>query len=174
MLEECYVKILYSNSDIQSKISELARRISTDYAGRELEIVCLLNGASMFGVDLVRALTVPARLCHFGFSSYSGAPKSGEVKVTLDVDQPLEGKDVLLVEGVVVSGRTPAYLMNLLGLRKPASLELCALGIKTEALAVDLAIRYSGFELGREFVTGYGIGSGQERFHPHLYTQTTA
>jgi len=160
--------ILHSAAVIRERVTELARRISGDYAGRQLDVVCLLNGASVFGADLVRALEVPARLHQLGFTAYPGAPKSGEVRVTLDVAEPLQDRHVLLVEGVVVSGRTPLYLMELLRMRKPASLALCALGVKPRARAVDLPVAYAGFEFGDEIAAGYGMGNLAQRSLPHI------
>lgn len=161
-------KLLYSQEAIRERVASVARRISTDYAGRELDIVCLLNGASVFAADLMRHLEVPARLHQLGFTSYPELPKSGEVRITLDVAEPLQDRHVLVVEGIVVSGRTPRYLMDLLRLRRPASLEMCAVGTKPRLLAVELAVKYSLFEFGDEMAAGYGIGKGAERAQPHL------
>ena len=161
-------RTLHTADVIGARISDLARRISSDYAGRQLDVVCLLNGASVFASDLIRRLDLPTRLHQIGFTSYADAPKSGEVRITLDVAEPLQDKYVLVVEGIVVSGRTPRYLLDLLRLRKPASLELCALGKKPRMMAVDLPVKYSLFEFGEEMVAGYGIGKGEERASPHL------
>lgn len=161
-------RILHDASSLRAHVGALAAKISVDYAGREIDVVCLLNGASTFAADLVRQITVPVRLHQLGFSSYPDAPKSGEVRLTLDVAEPLQGRHVLVAEGIVVSGRTPAYVMNLLRLRQPASLEMCAIGVKPRHLAADLQVRYAMFELGDEIAAGYGIGKGPERASPDL------
>ena len=92
----------------------------------------------------------------------------GAVRLTLDIDEPLQGRHVLVTEGMVISGRTPLYLRNLLLLRQPASLEFCVIGSKPEELAVDLPIKYRLFEFSKEWVAGYGIGHGSEKALPHL------
>lgn len=164
-------QIIHGAEIIQARVSALAREISADYAGRELHIVCLINGAMTFCADLVRQITVPTYQHALGFSSYSGAPPSGEVRVTLDVAEPLLGQHVLVVEGIVVSGRTPKYVMDILRVRQPASMEMCALARKPNALAVDLEVRYVAFEFGEEVAVGYGVGKGPERAWPHLADQ---
>jgi hypoxanthine phosphoribosyltransferase len=161
-------RILYSSELIKDRVAELGRRINADYAGRQLDIVCLINGAATFCADLVRHIDLPMRQHYVGFTSYSPSPESGEVRFTLDVAEPLQGRDVLVVEGVVVSGRTPLFLMQSLGLRRPATLALCALATKPRMLAVDLEVKYAAFELGDEVACGYGVGKGPERASPHL------
>jgi hypoxanthine phosphoribosyltransferase len=161
-------RILVSEAQLKSRVRELGTRISQDYDGRELDVVCLINGASTFNADLVRHIDVPIRQHYLGFSSYSKGNSSGEVRVTLDVAEPLHGRHVLVVEGIVISGRTPAYVMEMLKLRGPASIEMCALGFKPMTLSAKFAIRYAGFELGPEFAVGYGIGHGPERSLPYL------
>ncbi|MDO9487716.1 MAG: phosphoribosyltransferase family protein [Sphingomonadaceae bacterium] len=161
-------RLLHDKQSLHTHVAGLAARISSDYADREIDLICLLNGASAFAVDLMRLITVPVRLHQLGFTSYANAPKSGEIRVTLDVAEPLEGRHVLVAEGIVVSGRTPAYVMNLLRLRQPATLEMCAIGVKPRQLAVDLQVRYAMFELGDEMAAGYGIGKGPERASPDL------
>jgi hypoxanthine phosphoribosyltransferase len=121
-----------------------------------------------FTADLVRMLEVPTRLHALAFTSYASTPKSGEVRLTLDIGEPLEGRHVLVTEGMIISGRTPLYLMNLLRLRQPASLEICAIGSKPEELAVDLRIKYRLFEFAKEWVAGYGIGHGAEKASSNL------
>ncbi len=161
-------RLIHDAKTIEARVCVLAREISAAYAGRELYVVCLINGATTFCADLVRQISVPVYQLALGFSSYSGSPRSGEVRVTLDVSEPLQGRHVLVVEGIVVSGRTPKYVLDMLRLRQPASLEMCALGLKPKALAVDLGIRYVAFEFGDEIAVGYGVGKGPERTCPDL------
>lgn len=167
------MKTLVDEATLRSRVSELAMQITNDYADREIDVVCLLNGASAFGLDLVRAIRRPTRLHYLGFNSYQGAPASGEVCITLDVREPLGGRHVLLVEGMVISGRTPRYLLDALHLRQPASLALCALGVKPKARAVELPVAYHGFEFGTEVALGYGMGSGPERSLPYIVAAET-
>ena len=155
--------VLVSVAELNERLEKLANEINRDYAEREIDLVCLSNSAMFFTADLARLIQVPVRQHLLAFVSYPKAPQSGEVRITLDVAEPLEGRHVLLVEGIVISGRTPLYLMNLLRLRRPASLELCAIGMKSKQLAVDLAVKYHLFDFDQEWVAGYGIGHGQEK-----------
>jgi hypoxanthine phosphoribosyltransferase len=157
-----------SEGAIASRLEALACRIDEDYAGRALDVVCALNGASVFCADLVRRLSVPVTVHPLGFASYDKPRPSGEVRLTLDVDQPLHGRDVLLVEGIIVSGRTPRYVADMLRLRQPASLSVCALGVKRQQLAVDLPMPYVAFDLGPEVLVGFGVGEGPEKALPYL------
>ena len=102
------------------------------------------------------------------FSSYEGASEVGEVKITLDVNEPLFERHVLVLEGVIVTGRTPFYILNLIGLRRPASLEICSVAHKPNHLSVPLNIKYSLFSFNKEWVVGYGIGDGPEKAASHL------
>ncbi len=161
-------KVLISAESIRKRLQEIAKQINIDYAEREIDLVCLTNSAITFTTDLMRMLEIPTRLHLIAFTSYSPAPISGEVRLTLDINEPLQGKHILVIEGMVISGRTPLYLMNLLSLRQPASLALCAIGSKPAELAVDLPIKYRLFEFSTEWVAGYGIGKGHERISADL------
>lgn len=160
--------VLVAAAELRERLEQLANEINRDYAGREIDLVCLSNSAMFFTADLARLIQVPVRLHLLAFVSYPKALQSGEVRITLDVAEPLEGRHVLLVEGMVISGRTPFYLMNMLRLRNPASLDLCVIGYKPDELAVDLPIRYQLFTFGKEWVAGYGIGHGPEKGLPNL------
>lgn len=164
---------LVSHSRLAERVAELGDRISRDYAGRELDVIYAINGASVFAADLARGITVPVRLHPLGFSSYAKPGPSGEVRITLDVAEPLAGRHVLLVEGIVVSGRTPKYLLEMLRLRDPATLSVCALGIKRHMLTADLAVQYAAFEFRDEMVVGYGVGGGAEKTLPYLADSAT-
>ena len=155
--------ILFSAEKIHESLQVLAEQISEDYLGRELDVVCLTNSAMTLAADLMRLVKVPVRLHAMAFDSYKPAPKSGEVRLTLDVTEPLAGRHVLVIEGMIISGRTPLYLMNLLRLRQPASIELCVIGSKPLELLVSLPIKYRLFEFSNEWVAGYGIGNGIEK-----------
>jgi hypoxanthine phosphoribosyltransferase len=159
---------LVSKQEIGERVTNLAESINRDYADRALDIVYALGGSSIFCADLVRCLTVPVRLHPIAFSAYPGASPSGEVRMNLDVAEPLHGRHVMLLEGIIVSGRTPRFVMDCLRLRQPASLALCALGVKRAALAVEIVIAYAGFEFGPELVVGYGVGEGAEKAIPFL------
>lgn len=150
-------------ANIAKRLTELAGQIDRDYAGLELDIVYLMNGSSMFCADLIRKLKTPTRIYPMGFDSYDKANASGEVRVTLDIKAPLYGKHVLVLEGIVVSGRTPRYILDMLKLRQPSTIKMCVLGVKTHMLKESLPLQYVGFELGEEFLSGYGIGAPEEK-----------
>lgn len=158
---ECTV--IATEEQLNQRVCELAAQISADYAGKTLDVVCLVNSASVFCADLIRHLTVKMRLHFLGFSSYATANPSGEVRITLDVNEPLYGRHVLVLEGIVVSGRTPRYVMDTIALRLPASLAMCALGVKAGQLSVSLPLNYVGFELGPDVAVGYGVGASDEK-----------
>jgi hypoxanthine phosphoribosyltransferase len=162
------LNVIIPEAQLLTRVQELGAEIARDYAGRRLDIICCINGGSKFCADLVRHIPLPVTLHYLGFSTYAKGNSSGEVRVTLDVAEPLQGRHVLVVEGIVVSGRTPAYIMEMLKLRQPASLELCALGVKPKTLAVSLPIRHKAFELGSQIAVGYGVGSGPQRSLPCL------
>jgi len=156
-------KILFSKEEIRQRILDLARQINADYTGKTLDVICLVNSAQFFCADLVREFAIPTRIHTLGFNNYSQTNESGEVRITLDITEPLFNCHVLVVEGIVVSGRTPRYILELLGARRPASIAICALGIKPALLTEKLPINYIAFELGNEIAVGYGIGSGTEK-----------
>lgn len=156
-------KVLVKSDELFRRVEKLADRISLDFADRVIELVCLSNSATIFTADLARLIRVRVRQHLLAFDPYPESPQSGEVRLTLDVREPLQGRHVLVVEGVIISGRTPFYLMNMLRLRHPASLEICAIGMKPKQLAVDLPVKYRLFDFDQEWVVGYGIGHGAEK-----------
>ena len=163
-------RLLKSADEIDKCIIELSDVISFDYANTEcLHLISLLNGGSVFCSDLMRALRIPVVLHHFGFDSPSSRSKNGQVCITLDVADDLRGKDVLIVEGLVISGRTPLYLMNYFKARGPNSIEICAVGTKPTSKEVGVVVKYNLFEFENEWVAGYGIGSGTDRSKSCLF-----
>ena len=155
-------EVLVSAEDLSSRVAELGEEISRDYAGRELVIVGVLKGAILFIADLMRELTVPCEVDFMAVSSYGSATdSSGVVRILKDLDAPIEGRDVLLVEDIVDSGLTLHYLLKNLGARDPRSLEVCALLTKPERRRVEDPIRYVGFEIPNRFAIGYGLDHGQ-------------
>ncbi len=153
---------LISAEDLQAKVSELGAQISRDYAGKDLVMVGVLRGAVVFIADLLRNLSVPCEIDFMAVSSYgSSRDSSGVVRILKDLDDSIEGRDVLIVEDIVDSGLTLNYLMRNLRARDPASLEVCALLTKPERRRVEVPIRYTGFEIPNEFVVGYGLDFAQ-------------
>jgi hypoxanthine phosphoribosyltransferase len=151
-------EVLVSAEELQRRVVELGEEISRDYAGRSLLLVGVLKGAVFFLSDLMRFIDVPVEVDFMAVASYGSATdSSGVVRILKDLDGPIEGRDVLIVEDIVDSGLTLQYLMRNLGSRNPSTLEVCALLTKPERRKVDLPTRYVGFEIPNRFVVGYGL-----------------
>jgi hypoxanthine phosphoribosyltransferase len=163
MAQDQIGEILVSREDLQRRVAELGAEISRDYEGRDLVMVGVLKGAVMFIADLMRRLTVPCEIDFMAVSSYgSSTDSSGVVRILKDLDAPIEGRDVLIVEDIIDSGLTLHYLMRSLKARSPRSLEVCALLTKPERRRVDLPTRYVGFEIPNCFAIGYGLDQSQK------------
>jgi hypoxanthine phosphoribosyltransferase len=155
-------EVLISSEDLKRRVAELGERLSRDYEGRDLFMIGVLKGAVIFLADLMRSITVPCEVDFMAVSSYgSRTDSSGVVRILKDLDAPIEGRHVLIVEDIIDSGLTLQYLMRNLNARRPASLEVCALLTKPERLRVDLEPRYVGFEIPNRFAIGYGLDHAQ-------------
>src|SRR5688500_13372310 len=147
---------------LQDRVTELGAEITSDYAGRELFLMGVLKGAVFFLADLMREIDLACEVDFMAVSSYGSlTDSSGVVRILKDLDAPIEGRDVLIVEDVVDSGLTLAYLLRSLRSRRPRSLEVCALLVKPQRRKVELPIRYVGFEIPNQFVVGYGLDLDQ-------------
>jgi hypoxanthine phosphoribosyltransferase len=156
--------ILVQPDELAHRVRELAQEISGDYAGGDLLLIGVLKGAVFFLSDLMRHLEVDCEVDFMAVSSYgSSTDSSGIVRILKDLDAPIEGRDVLIVEDIVDSGLTLSYLFRMLRARNPKTLEVCALLTKPERREVDLPIRYVGFEIPNRFAIGYGLDHA-ERF----------
>lgn len=162
--------MIKTRDEILARVKEVAVEINRDYSGKELEIVCLTNAAMDLVADLVKQLDITVRVHPFAFSAYKSESDkpSGEVQITLDLPTSIKGKHVLVVEGMVISGATPGYLMKYFQLREPESLALCVIGSKPKLLKVKLDIRYQLFSFESEWVTGYGIGASAGQYSAEL------
>jgi hypoxanthine phosphoribosyltransferase len=155
-------EILVTSEDLERRVAELGAEISRDYEGRDLVMIGVLKGAVLFIADLMRQLTVPCEVDFMAVSSYgSSTDSSGVVRILKDLEAPIEGRDVLIVEDIIDSGLTLQYLFRNLRARSPGSLEVCALLTKPERRRVDLPIRYVGFEIPNRYVIGYGLDYAQ-------------
>ena len=151
-------EILVQADDLQRRVRELGQEISRDYAGRDLLLVCVLKGAVFFLSDLMRRLDVPCEVDFMAVASYgTSTDSSGVVRILKDLDAPIEGRDVLIVEDIVDSGLTLKYLLRNLAARKPNTLEVCALLTKPERRKAQIDAKYIGFEIPNRFVIGYGL-----------------
>jgi hypoxanthine phosphoribosyltransferase len=150
-------EILVSEEAIRAKVAELGRRISEDYRGKNLLLIGLLRGAIVFLSDLMRAIDNPIQLDFIGISSYGASTESGAVRLVMDLEIDITGRHVLIVEDIVDTGKTLAYLAETLKARQPASLRICALLDKPERRQVPITVDYVGFEIPDKFVVGYGL-----------------
>jgi hypoxanthine phosphoribosyltransferase len=158
-----HVRVLLTEEEVDKRIKEIGEQISRDYAGKTVHLVCVLKGGSFFMCELAKRITVPVSLDFMSVSSYGKDTKScGVVKIVKDLDESITGKDVLVVEDIVDSGRTLSYLLEMLNDRKPASLHLCTLLDKPERRVIDVDVNYTGFEIPDEFVVGYGLDYDQK------------
>jgi hypoxanthine phosphoribosyltransferase len=158
MPEKPIGEILVQADDLQRRVRELGAEISRDYAGKDVLLVCVLKGAVFFLSDLMRELDVACEVDFMAVASYGDATdSSGVVRILKDLDAPIEGRHVLIVEDIVDSGLTLQYLMRNLRARGPASLEVCALLTKPARRKAEVRARYIGFEIPNRFVIGYGL-----------------
>ena len=157
------IRVMIGEAETDKRIRELGAKISADYAGKEIHMICVLKGGVFFMCELAKRITVPVSLDFMSISSYGDDIKSsGVVKITKDLDQPLEGKDVLVVEDIIDSGRTLSYLLEILKGRNPESIRLCTLLDKPDRRVRDVHVDYCGFEIPGEFVVGYGLDYAQK------------
>ena len=155
-------EVLISADELQEKIAELAARVDKDYAGRDLLLVGVLKGAVMVMADLSRAMHLPVQMDWMAISSYgSGTKSSGVVRILKDLDTDITGRHVLIVEDIVDSGLTLSWLAGNLQSRAPASLAVCAMLRKPGSAQMHVDVAYTGFDIGDEFVVGYGLDYAQ-------------
>jgi hypoxanthine phosphoribosyltransferase len=169
------IDILFDERTIQDKVQELAERISRDYAGKELIAVCVLKGAALFTADLVRGITTPVTVDFVQAASYGAAfAATAEVSIEKDIAANIQGRHVLLVDGIVDSGRTLAFLLERYWKRRPASLRVAVLLDKRARRVVPVSIDYTGFTIPDRFVVGYGMDYAQQyRNLPYIAALTT-
>lgn len=162
MLLDDVAEILITEEQIRQRTHELAQQISRDYEGQDLLLICVLKGGIVFLVDLMRELTIPHAVDFMATSSYGDATESsGVVRILKDLDKPIEGRNVLIVEDIIDTGHTLDYLTRILRERNPASLRICTLLNKPDRREVDIPIDYLGFNIPNKFVVGYGLDFGE-------------
>ncbi|MBQ4258941.1 MAG: hypoxanthine phosphoribosyltransferase [Lachnospiraceae bacterium] len=156
------IKVLLTEKEVDDRIQELGEQISKDYAGKEVHLICILKGGSFFMCELAKRISVPVTFDFMSVSSYGGDTKSsGIVKIVKDLDESIRGKDVIVVEDIVDSGRTLSYLLEMLHDRGPKSLRLCTLLDKPSRRVIQVPVDYTGFQIPDEFVVGYGLDYDQ-------------
>jgi hypoxanthine phosphoribosyltransferase len=157
------ISVLISEEDVAKRIEEMGRQISEEYEGKQIHMICVLKGGVFFMCELAKRVSVPVSLDFMSVSSYGdGTASSGVVRIAKDLDESLEGKDVLVVEDIIDSGRTLYYLLDILAKRRPASMKLCTLLDKPDRRVRDVKVDYVGFEIPDEFVVGYGLDYAQK------------
>ena len=157
------IRVLISGGQVTERLKEMAEQMNQDYAGKSLHLICVLKGSIFVTTELAKYLTIPVTLDFMSVSSYGdGTESTGRVKIAKDLDETIEGKDVLVVEDIIDSGHTLSYLMTLLEARRPASLKLCTLLDKPDRRVTDVKVDYVGFCIPDKFVVGYGLDYAQK------------
>ena len=157
------IRVMISEEEVDARIEEMGKQISEEYAGKEVHLICILKGSVFFTCELAKRITVPVTMDFMSVSSYGdGTVSSGRVRIAKDLDENLEGKEVIVIEDIIDSGNTLYYLMDVLSLRKPASLKLCTLLDKPDRRVKDVKVDYVGFTIPDEFVVGYGLDYAQK------------
>jgi len=157
-----HIKVLLTEQEVDARIQALGDKISEDYAGKQVHLVCVLKGGSFFMCELAKRITIPVSLDFMSVSSYGNDTKSnGVVKIVKDLDESLKDKEVIVVEDIIDSGRTLSYLLEMLRDRRPKSLRLCTLLDKPDRRVVEVNVDYTGFEIPDVFVVGYGLDYAQ-------------
>ena len=157
------INVLISEQDVDAKIAEIGKQISEEYAGKQVHLICILKGSVFFTCELAKRITVPVSMDFMSVSSYGdGTSSSGIVKIAKDLDETIEGKDIIVIEDIIDSGRTLSYLLEVLAQRNPNSMKLCTLLDKPDRRVKDVKVDYVGFEIPDEFVVGYGLDYAQK------------
>jgi hypoxanthine phosphoribosyltransferase len=178
-VEDDLVEVLFTEKQIHDRLEELAQEITADYDGKDLLIVGILRGAAMVMVDLARALPRHVEMDWMAISSYgSGTKSSGVVRILKDLDTDITGRHVLIVDEIIETGLTQSWVTSNLGIRNPASVEICTLLRKPEAAQMPLEVKYVGWDIPNDFVVGYGLDYRQKyrnlrdigTLAPHVYS----
>ncbi len=157
------IKVMYSEEEVTSRIKEIADQINRDYEGKEVHLIGILRGGSFFMCELAKRITVPVTIDFMSASSYGmETTSSGVVKIVKDLEEPIIGRNVIVVEDIIDTGRTLSYLLEMLKERKPESLRLCTLLDKPDRRVVPVHIDYNGYSIPDEFVVGYGLDYAQK------------
>ncbi len=158
------IRILIPEQEVDAKVKKIGEKISEDYAGKSVHLICVLKGGVFFTCELAKRITVPVSLDFMSVSSYgAGTESSGVVKIIKDLDEPLAGKHVLIVEDIIDSGRTLSYLIEILKQRNPADIRICTLLDKpSRRVKKEVVVDYTCFSIPDEFVVGYGLDYDQK------------
>ncbi len=157
------ISVLIKREDVEKRIQELADTINKDYEGQEVTLICILKGSLFFTCELAKRLTIPVMIDFMQASSYGAGTKStGVIQIKKELDESIEGKNVIVIEDIIDSGRTLNFLLKVLSDRLPKSLKLCTLLNKPDRREVEVEVDYNGFDIPDEFVVGYGLDYAQK------------
>ena len=157
------ISVLFSEEEVNARIKEMGEQISKDYEGKAVHLVCILKGATFFACELAKRITIPVTLDFMSVSSYGNSTESsGVVKINKDLDEPIDGENVLVVEDIVDTGNTLSYLLDNLQKRGSASVKLCTLLNKPDRRVKDVNVDYTGFVIPDAFVVGFGLDYAQK------------
>ena len=157
------IRVLIEEEKLNKRIAELGAQISSDYAGQEVTMICILKGSVFFTCELAKRITIPVALDFMSVSSYgSSTVSSGKIEVKKDLDESIENKNIIIIEDIIDTGRTLKYLLEDLRKRNPKSLKLCTMLDKPDRRVVEVVTDYTGFEIPDEFVVGYGLDYDQK------------
>ena len=152
------IKTLIDEQKLQNRIAQIAKQIEEEYKGKEITFICILKGSVFFTMDLAKKIDGDVRLEFIRVSSYGeGTESSGEIKMKLDLKDSIQGKDVIVIEDIIDTGRTLSFLIEYLKMKKPNSVKLCALLDKPDRRVIDVKVDYTGFQIPDKFVIGYGL-----------------
>lgn len=162
-MEKHHIEVMLPEEKVDARIREIGEQISREYAGKSVHLICILKGSVYFTCELAKRITVPVTMDFMQCSSYGRDTKSsGIVRIVKDLDESIEGKEVIIIEDIIDSGRTLSHLKKLLSQRNPASLKICTLLDKPERRVVDVDVEYVGFQIEDKFVVGYGLDYDQQ------------
>ncbi|MGN0165624.1 MAG: hypoxanthine phosphoribosyltransferase [Lachnospiraceae bacterium] len=157
------ISVMFSEEEVNKRVRELAARIDEEYKGEEVHLICILKGSIFFTAELAKRINLPVTLDFMSVSSYGdGTESSGRIRIVKDLDENIEGKNVIVIEDIIDSGRTLSFLMDMLSARKPKTLKLCTLLNKPDRRVVDVPVDYIGFDIPDKFVVGYGMDYAQK------------
>lgn len=157
------IRVMLGEEEVNKRIKEIGEQISRDYAGKSVHLICILKGGVFFMCELAKRITIPVSMDFMAVSSYgAGTESSGVVRIVKDLDEAIEGKEVIIVEDIIDSGRTLSHLVELLKQRRPASIRLCTMLDKPDRRVTDVDVKYVGFTIPDEFVVGYGLDYDQK------------
>lgn len=157
------ISVMISQEEVENRIQEMADQISREYAGKEITLICILKGSVFFTCELAKRITVPVKLDFMQASSYGdGTKTTGVIEIKKELDESIEGKNVIVIEDIIDSGRTLSFLLKVLSARNPQSLKLCTLLDKPDRREIKVDVDYTGFKIPDAFVVGYGLDYAQK------------